>query len=43
MAFMYSDKGPDFVTKTIGRPLTISEIACFDLKRSEIINRKKEN
>ena len=35
MAFMYSDKGPDFVTKTIGRPLTISEIACFDLKRSE--------
>ena len=42
MAFMYSDKGPDFVTKTIGRPLTISEIACFDLKRSEILNRKKE-
>jgi hypothetical protein len=43
MAFMYSDKGPDFVTKTIGRPLTISEIACFDLKRSENINRKKGN
>ena len=41
MAFMYSDKGPDFVTKTIGRPLTISEIACFDLKRSENISRKK--
>ncbi len=41
MAFMYSDKGPDFVTRTIGRPLTISEIACFDLKRSENINRKK--
>lgn len=43
MAFMYSDKGPDFVTKTIGRPLTISEIACFDLKRSENLNRKKGN
>lgn len=42
MAFMYSDKGPDFVTQTIGRPLTISEIACFDLKRREIMNRKKE-
>ena len=43
MAFMYSDKGPDFVTRTIGRPLTISEIACFDLKRSENKNRKKGN
>ena len=43
MAFMYSDKGPDFGTKTIGRPLTISEIACFDLKRSENLNRKKGN
>ena len=41
MAFMYSDKGPDFVTSSIGRPLTISEIACFDLKRLENINRKK--
>lgn len=43
MAFMYSNKGPDFVTKTIGRPLTISEIACFDLKRSENMKRKKGN
>lgn len=40
MAFMYSDKGPDFVTRTIGRPLTVSEIACFDLKRVENKNRK---
>lgn len=43
IAFMYSNKGPDFVTRTIGRPLTISEIACFDLKRRENINRKKGN
>lgn len=42
MAFLYSNRGPDFVTYTLGRPLTAEEIVSFDLKRNEVYRREKK-
>lgn len=42
MAFMYSDKGPDFCELTFNRELTAEEQLTFDLKRTEIQRRKND-
>jgi len=42
IAFLYSNHGPDFVTQTLGRPLTAEEIVSFDLKRNEVYRREQK-
>ena len=41
IAFLYSNQGPDFVTQTLGRPLTAEEIVSFELKRNEVYRREQ--
>lgn len=41
MVFEFSNKGPNFVTKTLGRPLSAEEIVSFDIKRKEVSKREQ--
>ena len=42
MVFEFSNKGPNFVTRTLGRPLSAEEIVSFDIKRKEVSKREQE-
>lgn len=41
MVFEFSNKGPNFVTRTLGRPLSAEEIVSFDIKRKEVSRREQ--
>lgn len=41
MVFEFSNKGANFVTRTLGRPLSAEEIVSFDIKRKEVSKREK--
>ena len=41
MVFEFSNRGPNFVTRTLGRPLSAEEIVSFDIKRKEVSKREQ--